>query len=380
MMEGFSQIVFWITTLGFLTPFAVYPISLFLLSRIRQRSSDGVAVPSATLVISAYNEEGIIREKIENALKLEYPQEQLEIIVISDGSDDGTDEIVEEFRHRKVKLCRQQRLGKSAGLTRFCPEATGDILVFTDANSMFQKDALALLLRHFDDPEIGYSVGRQMYANVDDQASAEAENFYWNIELYMKAWESRLSSVVGADGAIYALRKELFEPLAAEDINDFYLPLKAVAKGYRGVFEWRAVCYEDAAPSFQGEFRRKYRIVNRGMLAVTKVPQTLNPFRVGWFSYQLISHKVLRWLSPFFLIAMLVSSVLLAINGSSFFQLAVVCQFAGYFLAALHLIPPLRKLRVVYIAYYFLIVNIAAAIGVGLLLCGRTIGVWNPQR
>ncbi len=250
-------------------------------------------------------------------------------------------------------------------------------------------------MRHFDDPNIGYTVGKQLYtehgdsrdssAESADGASADSENVYWNMELKIKQWESRLSSVVGADGAIYALRKELFQPLQAEDINDFYLPLKVVASGYRGVFEPSAICYEDAAPSFQGEFRRKYRIVNRSLKAVTKVPQTLNPFRTGWFAPQLFFHKVLRWLTPCFLLLMLITSAVLAwqeiaVGGAGLYSGLLTLQLCGYALAALYLLPPFRQTRLVYLAWYFLLLNVAAAVGLGLLLTGRTIGVWQPQR
>ena len=241
--------------LGIFTPLLLYPIVLFCLSRFRPRPVTGSAMPSATLVISAYNEALVIEEKIANALSQDYPEHLLDIIIISDASDDGTDEIVEPFCCDRVRLFRQEkRLGKSAGLTRFCPEARGEILIFTDANSIFKADATAKLLRNFDDDKVGYTVGRQLYHDQDEHSSATSEKFYWSLELLLKQWESRLSSVVGADGAIYAIRKSLFEPLVADDINDFLLPLKTVVKGYKGVFEPDAVCYERAAPNFASEF------------------------------------------------------------------------------------------------------------------------------
>lgn len=379
-------VVFITATMGLVFPLVLYFPLLFLLSRSRTPLAAGNAQPSVSLIVSAFNEVGIIREKIENSLALDYPKDRLEVLVISDASDDGTDNIVLEYANKKVRLCRQpERHGKSAGLTKFCPTATGEVLVFTDANAMFRPNAIAKLVRHFDNPQIGYTVGCQLYKDTDG-ASATSENIYWNIELKLKEWESRLSSVVGADGAIYALRKELFEPLANEDINDFYLPLRVVVKGFRGTFDREAICYEEAATSFQGEFRRKYRIVNRSLRAVTKVPEALNPFRVGWFALQLFIHKVLRWLAPVFLVLILVSSAILAgreclvDQQPAFFTLAVLCQGFFYFLAAAYALPYLRRFKPVYIAYYFLLVNFAAAIGIGLLLSGRTINVWKPQR
>lgn len=375
------QIAFWIGLIGVATPLLLYPPLLFAFSRFRRNRLPWQSRPSVTLVISAYNEAEVIQEKLENALALDYPPELLEILVISDASDDGTDDIVRRYADRRVRLGRQEeRLGKSAGLSRFCPEARGEILVFTDANSMFRPDALTKLVRHFDDPKVGYTVGRQLYRHSNGSASAKSENAYWNYELVLKAWESRLSSVVGADGAIYALRKELFEPLAPEDINDFVLPLKVVAKGYRGVFDPEAVCYEDAAPDFRGEFRRKYRIVNRSVRAVCKVPQSLNPIPVGWFAFQLLAHKVLRWFAPFFLVTMLAASVGLAASGSTIFGMMLGLQLAGYGCALMYHLPALRRVRIVYLAHYFLLINIAAAMGILLLVRGRTIGTWKPQR
>ncbi len=379
------QTVFFVAVVGLIAPHLLYPPLLFLLSRFRRPLIAGNAQPSVSLIISAFNEAKVIADKIENALALDYPRELLEILVISDASDDGTDEIVLKYAKGNVRLCRQEeRHGKSAGLTRFCPTARGDVLVFTDANAMFRADAITKLVRHFDNPSVGYVVGRQLY-EASESASADSENMYWNLELKLKEWESQLSSVVGADGAIYALRKELFEPLANEDINDFYLPLRVVARGFRGVFDPEAVCVEEAAPDFRGEFRRKYRIVNRSMRAVTKVPAAFYPWRVGLFSIQLFVHKVLRWLSPVFLFLILVSSSILAIGEANagrpgFFCLTLFCQFCGYLLAAAYASPYLRRFKLVYIAYYFLLINVAAAIGIWLLITGRTINVWKPQR
>ena len=368
--------------LGIFTPLLLYPIVLFCLSRCRPRPVTGSAMPSATLVISAYNEALVIEEKIANARSQDYPEHLLDIIIISDASDDGTDEIVEPFCCDRVRLFRQEkRLGKSAGLTRFCPEARGEILIFTDANSIFKADATAKLLRNFDDDKVGYTVGRQLYHDQDEHSSATSEKFYWSLVLLLKQWESRLSSVVGADGAIYAIRKSLFEPLVADDINDFLLPLKTVVKGYKGVFEPDAVCYERAAPNFASEFRRKFRIVNRSLLAVAKVPQALNPFRVGVFALQLLCHKVLRWLSPVFLgLTFLSVSVLIFLDPTPFTFLVHLTMVAGSCLAMLHFLSFFRRWAIVSLAYYYLMVNVAALVGIMMLLSGRSIATWQPQR
>lgn len=367
---------------GIITPLLLYPIALFSLSRFRPRRPTGAATPSATLVISAYNESTVIGEKIANALSQDYPAHLLDIIVISDASDDRTDDVVKRLCSDRIRLFRQEtRLGKSAGLTRFCQEARGEILIFTDANSIFQVDATANLLRDFDDDKVGYTVGRQLYHDYDEHSSATSEKFYWSLELMLKQWESRVSSVVGADGAIFAIRKSLFEPMLAEDINDFLLPLKAVVKGYKGVFESEAVCYERAAPDFESEFRRKFRIVNRSLLAVAKVPQALNPFRVGVFALQVLCHKVLRWLSPVFLgLTFLSASVLIFIDPTPFIFLLHLTMVAGCCLAMLHFLPFFRRWPIVSLSYYYLMVNVAALVGITMLLMGRSISIWQPQR
>ena len=267
-MNSLLTIVFWSCSIAVITPYVIYPVTLFLLSRLRRPQRPGSQTRSVSLVISAYNEASVIREKLENACSLDYPPDLLQILVISDASDDGTDEIVKEFANRSVRLFRQvPRAGKSAALTKFVPECKGEIVVFSDANSVYDREAIRKLVRHFEDPSVGYTVGHQRYSRGTG-AAARSESAYWTYEVKLKVWESRLSSVVGGDGAIMAIRRELFTPLRNDDINDFLIPLRIVVAGYRGVFDAEAFCYEDAAPDFAGEFKRKVRIVNRSFRAL----------------------------------------------------------------------------------------------------------------
>ncbi|QEF99653.1 Beta-monoglucosyldiacylglycerol synthase [Stieleria maiorica] len=380
MMTVFLSVVFWVCVLGVITPYVVYPASLFLLSRLRQPHEPGSATPRASVVISAYNEAAVIREKLENACALDYPSELLEVIVISDESDDGTDEIVREFAGRSVKLFRQvPREGKSAALTKFVPRCNGDVIVFSDANSVYQPDAVAKLVRHFSDPKVGYVVGHQRY-HQGDGAASKSESAYWDFEIRLKCWESRLSSVVGGDGAIMAMRRELFSPLQKDDINDFLIPLRIVVAGYRGLFDPEAVCYEEAAPSFGGEFKRKVRIVNRSFRALTRAPGAMNPLKVGVFAWQLICHKVVRWLAPVFLIGCLATSTALAASGSTFFQLTLVVQIAFYLLAVARLIPKVGEFKLIYLCYFFCLSNVAAGLGIINIFLGRKFSTWTPQR
>ena len=376
-----AEFLLWGCFAAVIAAYLVYPWSLLVLRSPSCRTHGaGEDALSVTFVISAYNEQSIIREKLENALSLDYPSDRLEIVVISDGSDDGTDEIVAGFAERGVVLCRQEpRRGKSAGLSRFVPEARGEIVVFSDANSMYEPDALRKLVRHFADPKVGFVSGYQRYVDGDSAAS-QSESLYWRYETWMKIQESKISSPVCGDGAILAIRAELFEPLRDDDIADTILPLKIVARGCRGVFDEEAVCYERTAEDFWGEFRRRARIVNRALGAVLRVPQALNPFRVGVFAYQLLVHKVLRWFVPFFLLGMLASSAYLSALGSRVYLGILLLQLGFYGVALLAVVPGVRRLKPVYLASYFCVANAAAALGVIRLLLGRRTATWTPER
>jgi len=374
------EIVFWICLVAVWFVYFGYPLSLFALKSRGKPGRTGTQAPPVTLIISAYNEQSIIREKLENALAIDYPRDRLEIMVISDGSEDGTDEIVAGYADRGVVLRRQEpRRGKSAGLTRFVPGARGEVIVFSDANSMYEPDAIRKLVRHFADSRVGFVSGYQRYVD-EDSAASQSESLYWRYETWLKIQESKIGSPVCGDGAILAIRAELFEPLRDDDIADTILPLKIVARGYRGVFDEEAVCYERTAEDFAGEFRRRARIVNRALGAVLRVPQTLNPFRVGMFAYQLAVHKVLRWFVPFFLVVMLVASGYLAARGHETYVALLAMQLVFYGVALLGLVPGVRHWKPVYVTYYFCLANTAAALGILRLLFGGRIAIWSPER
>jgi cellulose synthase/poly-beta-1,6-N-acetylglucosamine synthase-like glycosyltransferase len=253
--------------------------------------------PSVTLLISAFNEERTIQHKIENSLSLDYPKDCLQVIIISDGSTDATERIAEAFVKSGVTLVRlPERRGKTAGLNAAFHIARGDILVFSDANILYAKDALRCLVRSFADQKVGCVTGNSHYVDADQSPAHMQENTYWGYERLVRTLESHLGSTVGGDGAIFAIRRELYRPLPPQAINDLVTPLQIVARGSRAVFEPAAIGFEPSAGNFMGEFRRKRRIVNRSWHGLMSLPQVLNPWRVGLFAWQVWSHKVLRWL------------------------------------------------------------------------------------
>lgn len=377
-------ILFWLCILLVIYVYAGYPLLLLVLRWVRRKAiaaNDGYE-PHVTLIISAYNEQTVIGKKIENSLVLQYPAEKLEIIVVSDCSTDGTDEIVSACPDRRVKLLRMpQRGGKTAGLNAAVPQAKGEIVIFSDANALYAPLAVRKIVRNFADPAVGAVTGESRYTIGDGDTSTESENLYWRYELALKKLESHVSSLVGGDGAIYAIRRDLYEPLQAEDLSDFVNPLQIVAKGYRNVYEQEAVSYEGGGESFDKEFRRKVRIVNRAWRGLMRVPRVLNPFRFGLFAVQVISHKLLRWLVPVFMLFALFSNFfLLAVH--PFYETAFALQIFFYTLAfAGYLQKNKQQLgRLFYIPYYFCLVNWASLQGILENYAGKKYAVWSTVR
>ena len=362
-----------------------YPLILWLLNKagFRRLHSCSEITPRVTLIISCYNEAKILRQKLHNSLELDYPVEKLFVVVVSDGSDDGSDDIAREFIGLQVRLVRQEgRLGKTMGLNLALKDLDTDIVVFSDANAMYERQAIRNLVKHFADPEVGYVVGAALYTDGKNNAAAANEDLYWHYEMTIKKWESQLHSVVGGDGAIYAIRRELWEPLQQRDINDFVNPLQLVAKGYRGVFEPEARCFEETAGNFSKEAKRKERIVNRSLRGLFRVKAVMNPLRSGIFSYMVISHKLLRWLIPLFAVLTFPGALVLASQSVLLGQilmlgalLLLIPSFIGYLGQNYPRLP-----WVFSFPYYFVSVNFYALMGIISALMGRTQITWNSSR
>ncbi len=371
------KIIFWLSLLLIFYPYLIYPFALRCLSRFFPKNKALLEYeddwPFVSFIISAFNEEQVLDEKIRNTLSIDYPHERLEIVVISDASDDGTDEIVKQWasQDNRIKLVRQEdRKGKTAGLNLAMSGVMGELVVFSDANAMYRPNALRELVKYFADPSVGYVVGAALYNDESSSESSQSEGMYWNYELSLKQMESDYYAVVGGDGAIYSIRRKLFDDLLDDDINDFVNPLQIVAKGYRGIFNPAAICYEDTAENFNKEFRRKRRIVNRSWRAVTRNINSFSPVRHSRFLFELVSHKVIRWFTMLFVISMTVSSLLLSVaNAGSIYLLALFGIFLTFLLAFTGFLidkkQPDRKMpRLIYIPYYFFLVNIAALLGI----------------
>ncbi|MFN0303274.1 MAG: glycosyltransferase family 2 protein [Burkholderiales bacterium] len=384
------ELAFWCAVVLFLYPYIGYPLLIRILAKAFSRKAgpavQGSEWPTVTLVISAYNEADIIARKLDNALSLDYPIHSIEVIVVSDASTDSTDAIVAEvaLRNSRVRLLRRsERRGKSAGLNEAVAKAGGSIVVFSDANSMYRQDAVREVVKCFGDSSVGYVVGAALYDNADSDAAA-SEGLYWNMEIGLKAAESAFCSVVGGDGAIYAIRRELFWEFLDDDISDFANPLQIIARGYRGVFNPNAVCFESAGDAFQKEFNRRRRIVNRSFRAVLRYGRQLKIARDARFIFALLSHKVLRWFTfVTFGTIIALNIALVASTGSQLYWITL-SGIAGTIV--LGLIGALfgkfgwRAPPFVYLSYYFYLSAIAAILGVWDEIRGVRYATWSHIR
>jgi cellulose synthase/poly-beta-1,6-N-acetylglucosamine synthase-like glycosyltransferase len=363
-----------------------YPLLLKLLSALLKPKStlqDEMLTPEVSLIISCYNEVDVVKEKIENSLAIDYPKDKLKIIIVSDGSEDGTDEIAKQYSAEGIVLIRQEgRLGKTSAINLAMEEVTSEVVVFSDANAMYETDAIKKLVRNFADEAVGYVVGAALYTDGKTSAAAASEDIYWQYEIKLKTMESKLHSVVGGDGAIYAIRRALFIKLDAKDINDFVNPLQIIAQGYRGVFDHEANCLEETAGDFAKEAKRKQRIVNRSFRGLMKVKEVLNPFKFGFFSLEVISHKLLRWLMPVFIVLFAVGSIYLGYQQYHEFKATSILGIIFLWLAQVGFLKTeqTQTSKIFFIPYYFLMVNYYSLMGVITAVAGNIQVIWSSPR
>ena len=379
--DSVATIIFWLSAGLVAWVYAGYPLALVLLGRLfpRPRRREPIT-PSVSLVVAAHNEEQAIATKIAGILASSYPRDRLEVTVASDGSTDGT---VKEARragaHRVLEL---PRIGKISALNEAVAACTGEILVFTDADSTLEPDSLASLVSNFADPDVGAAAANVLRSG--DDGVARGEGLYWRYDQWIKRLEEKLGSAVSADGNLYAVRRELFEPSDVTDgTDDFVISTKVVKAGHRLAFDENARVLVEPPLHGEAEFRRKVRVMNRGMRAAFSLGSTLLPWRGGWYSIEVISHKVLRRLVPFFLIGLLGTSAwLTAARGGSWSGLLVI-QIAFYLLAILGALArerPLGRARILSVPFYFCLANAAAAVAVLSILRGTRFRVWHPER
>lgn len=376
------ELLFWLCTLSIIYIYIGYPVLLrYLPKYLRPENLTTESPQKVTVLIPAFNESKVIESTINNKLTQHYPAELLQIIVISDESDDGTDEIVAAIaaRDARVSLVRQSpRQGKTSGLNLAMPHAEGEIIVFSDANSHYHPDAIKNLVDCFRDPSVGYVTGKMVYVNSEGSIVGDGCSAYMKYENHMRALETEISSVVGVDGGIDAIRKELYQPMNADQLPDFVLPLKVVTQGKRVVYCDKALLNEESLSSSQSEFRMRVRVSLRAYWAMLDMRHLFNPFKYGIFTLQLISHKLLRYLAFIPLMLAFVTNGFITGEGW-FYSYSFLTQIIFYGAAAFVTLNDGTKNKFLGLAHYFCLINIASAMAFLKFVKGEKIVLWKPR-
>jgi biofilm PGA synthesis N-glycosyltransferase PgaC len=388
------KIIFWLSLFIVFYTFAGYGLLLYFIRKVKRKFrgkpvinniDDDDLLPTCSLVVAAYNEASFIEEKINNCLKLNYPAGKLSLLFVTDGSTDGTPEIINRFP--QVKLLHQpQRAGKIAAVHRAMEYVTTEIVVFTDANTFLNPEAITCICRHYADITVGAVAGeKRVQIDENADASAAGEGFYWKYESALKKWDSELYSVVGAAGELFSVRRLLYQDVPADTVlDDFMISMLIAEKGYRIIYEPEAYAIETASANVSEELKRKIRIAAGGIQSILRLKSLFNPFKNPLLSFQYISHRVLRWtVTPFMLILVFILNAALAWQpDAAFYQIVFAGQVLFYTLAILGLIMEKRQLRIkiLFIPYYFCVMNYAVLMGIIRYFTKKQSSIWEKAQ
>ncbi|MEX0729901.1 MAG: glycosyltransferase family 2 protein [Aquisalimonadaceae bacterium] len=372
--------LFWSCAVLFLYVYVGYPLVLALWSRGKgEHPRDPACTPPVTIIIAAYNEASYIADKVKNALASDYPPDRLQVIVVSDGSDDGTVQLVREITDPRLRFLElPRRRGKANALNAALGHATGRVLIFTDANVFFQFGAVRRLAGHFRDPDCGCVTGR---VDLLPMGAGEplGEGAYMRFERWLQARESAVATVVGTDGALFAVRRELVQPLPEGIVlDDFLIAMRVADQGRRTYYDHAATAVERVPASVSQEFRRKVRIAAGGFQVLPLLGFLRRPldWPALWFCF--VSHKLLRWLSPWWMLGLLVSSAALTVQGQMLYMPVLLVQLLLYGLAlTAWLSGSARRFGVFYVPYYFTAVNLALLFGLQRHFLGGQSVIWQ---
>lgn len=382
-MVTLLQIIFWISVSALFYTYIGYPIFVYAVSFLFPRKiNKSVFEPNVTVLITAYNEERDIRAKLENSLQISYPRDKFEILVASDGSTDKTDELVGEFSAQDVKLFRQEgRVGKTITQNNAVEKSNGEIILFSDATTMYNRDVLQEMMPNFADETVGCVAGKLIYVDSSESGVGKGAKSYWNYETFIKENESRACSLIGASGCLYAVRKSAYKPMYAEACSDFLIATILYEQGLRTIYEPNAVCTEETNKKSDKEMRMRVRVISQTFTDLWRNRSMMNPFKSGFYAIELISHKVFRYSVPFLLILLLLSTIVLSFY-SGFFTIVFALQAIFYLLAfAAWILESIGKpFRLLAIPLYFVLTNLASLIGFYKFLRGERYAQWEPIR
>lgn len=387
------SLVFWICIFVVFYSYLGYGILLGILIklkrlfRLNEHHPDKKHIPSVSLIVPCFNEGEFIREKIQNTLSLAYPKDKLEVIFISDGSDDQTQQIIANHADRGITaMHKDERKGKAAAMNRAVKQTNQEILIFCDANTMLNENAILEIVKHFANEKVGAVAGQKRIIEKEaDSAAGAGEGIYWKYESQLKKWDSELYTVVGAAGELMAYRNNLYEELEPDTLlDDFMQSMRIAEKGYRVIYEPNANATETASANVQEEIKRKVRIAAGGWQSMGRLPKAANPFHDFMLWFQYVSHRVLRWsLGTFCLILLLPLNVYLAFNTSNaFYFILLIGQVFFYVMAAIGWILENKKIRVkvLYIPYYFMVMNYSVIAGMNRHFKGSQSALWERAK
>ena len=378
------EALFWMSALALIYSFAGYGMVLLVLSRLRpaRPAPEAWAPPRVSFLVAAHNEAAVIDEKLRNTLALDAGGAEVQIVVVSDGSTDGTADVARAIGDPRITVLDPGRVGKAAALRLGLERCSGDVVVFSDANAILADGTLTALLRHFADPEVGGVCGQITVkgAGTGKGGLGFSEGLFWRYDQALKRAESRLGGTVSAQGSVYAMRRELVTAPEPGSADDFVISVQAVAEGKRLVFEPLACTTEIVTESVESEMRRRIRSAELSWRAMMAWTGLMNPFRHGWYAWQLVSHKLIRRLNPLFLVVLLLTNLALLANGWVY-VLTGLCQLGFYALALAALADPrLRRFKPAGIAAFFVLAHVAMAAGFARYAAGRKSTLWTPSR
>ena len=377
-----TKSLFWISIAAIVYAYAGYPVAVWLLARLRKQNILKSSItPRVSVVIACHNEAGNIEARIKNLFECDYPTSLLEIIVVSDGSTDLTAQVALRYVSDRVRVfAYDKQMGKAAALNVGVGAASGEIILFADARQRFEKGAIKELVANFADPIVGAASGELLLDGSAGASVGEGVGLYWKYEKWIRKSESRFSSVIGATGAIYAIRRELWEPLAPMTIlDDVYTPMRIALGGRRVIFEEKARAHDMATDSAAREFSRKVRTLTGNYQLCQLMPRLLIPS--NGLIFQFYSHKLMRLAAPIFLLLLLVTNALIvgapAGIASVFYKASLAAQLLFYasVIAGGYLLKRKRKIRLLNFAYVFSVMNAAALLGLIYFIVGKR-NVW----
>lgn len=386
-------IAFWISLFIAFYTFVGYGFLLYFIIKIK-RIFKGKPIlpivadddlPTCTLVVAAYNEEHFIAQKIANSLQLNYPTGKLKFVFVTDGSSDKTPDIIAQ--HPQIQLLhRPERAGKIAAVHRAMEYVDTEVVVFTDANTFLNTEAITRICRHYSDKTVGAVAGeKRVQIDASADASAAGEGFYWKYESALKKWDSELYSVVGAAGELFSVRRNLYQDVPADTVlDDFMISMLIAAKGYRIIYEPEAYALETASENVSEELKRKIRIAAGGIQSILRLQGLLLPFKFPVLSFQYVSHRVLRWtVTPFFLIMAFITNFAVAFAAKGLiYELLFAGQVLFYCLAIFGYIMEERHIRIkiLFIPYYFCVMNYAVMAGIIRYFTTQQSSVWEKAQ